>query len=87
VGAPADLAIFRIVNEPVELWDTHVQRRQWDRRLKVEATVRAGEVYRPEDLVLESEEEITRRCRLRGPEAMRYAWKTLLARRETLDEP
>lgn len=81
VGAPADLAIFRIVDEPVELWDTHVQRRTWDRRLKVEATIRAGELFRPEQLKPETEAEITQRCRMRGPEAMRFAWKTLLERR------
>jgi len=85
VGAPADLAIFRMVEEPVELWDTHVQRRIWDQRLKVEATVRAGEIFRPEDLDLEAEAEITRRCRIRGPEAMRYAWKTLLERQREKD--
>lgn len=79
VGAPADLAVFRIADEPVELWDTHVQRRTWDRRLRVEATVREGVVYRPEELAVESEEEITRRCRTRGPDAMRFSWKRLLA--------
>jgi dihydroorotase len=79
LGAPADLAIFRIADEPVELWDTHVQRRTWDRRLRVEATVREGVVYRPEELAVESEEEITRRCRKRGPDAMRFSWKRMRA--------
>lgn len=65
VGSPADLAIFTIRNEPVELWDTHQQRRQWDRRLCVEATIRGGVVYRPDELELETPEEITRRCRQR----------------------
>jgi dihydroorotase len=65
VGAPADLAIFTLRNEPVELWDTHQQRREWDRRLRVEATIRGGVVYRPEEFELETPEEITRRCRPR----------------------
>jgi dihydroorotase len=78
VGAPADLAVFSIRSEPVEMWDTHVSRRTWDRRLHVEATVREGVVYRPEALEPESEEEITRRCRLRGAEAMRFSWKAQL---------
>lgn len=82
VGAPADLAIFRMEDGPVELWDTHLQRRTGDRRLKVEATIRAGEIFRPEELEAESEAEITRRCRRRGPDAQRYAWKTLLARQQ-----
>jgi dihydroorotase len=78
VGAPADLAIFRMEEGPVELWDTHLQSRTWDRRLTVKATVRAGVVYCPEELTTETEAEIARRCRLRGPDGMRYAWKTLL---------
>jgi hypothetical protein len=45
--------------------DTHRQRREWDQRLCVEATVRGGVVYRPEEFELETPEEITRRCRLR----------------------
>jgi dihydroorotase len=65
VGTPADLAIFTLRSEPVELWDTHRQRREWDQRLCVEATVRGGVVYRPEEFELETPEEITRRCRLR----------------------
>ena len=81
VGAPADLAVFRIVDEPVELWDTHLERRTWDRRLRVEATVRAGVVYEPDTLAVETEEEITRRCRLRGPEGTRFSWKAMLAAR------
>ena len=72
VGSPADLAVFSIRNEPVQLWDTHAQQRTWDRRLHVEATVRNGVVYRPEELELETEEEITRRCRLRGPGALEH---------------
>jgi dihydroorotase len=67
IGTPADLAIFTLRNEPVELWDTHQQRREWDRRLRVEATVRGGVVYRPEEFELETPEEITRRCRQRPP--------------------
>lgn len=82
VGAPADLAVFRIVDEPVELWDTHLERRTWDRRLKIEATVVGGQVFRPEEIDVETEEAITRRCRLRGPQGMATAWKTLLAQRE-----
>jgi dihydroorotase len=81
VGAPADLAVFRIVDEPVELWDTHLERRPWDRRLKVEATVVGGQVYLPDEIDVESEEVITRRCRLRGPEGLATAWKTLRAQR------
>jgi dihydroorotase len=81
VGAPADLAIFRIVDGPVELWDTHLESRTWDRRLHVDATVRAGVVYRPESLETETEEEITRRCRLRGPEGTRFSWKAMRAAR------
>jgi dihydroorotase len=65
VGSPADLVVFTLRNEPVELWDTHSQRREWDRRLRVEATVRDGVVYRPEELEMETPEQITRRCRLR----------------------
>jgi dihydroorotase len=65
VGTPADLAIFTLQSEPVELWDTHGQRREWDRRVRVEATIRDGVVYRPEELALETPEEITRRCRMR----------------------
>lgn len=82
VGSPADLAVFQVVDEPVELWDTHAQRRTWDRRIRVEATIRAGEVYRPEDLEVETEQEITRRCRIRGPEALRFSWKALRERVE-----
>jgi dihydroorotase len=81
VGAPADLAIFRIAEEPVELWDTHLERRVWDRRLQVEATVKDGVVYHPDALATETEEEITRRCRLRGPEGTRFSWKAMLAAR------
>jgi dihydroorotase len=81
VGAPADLAVFRIADEPFEMWDTHLERRTWDRRLKVEATVVGGQVYRPGEIEVETEEAITRRCRLRGPEGMATAWKTLLAQR------
>jgi dihydroorotase len=66
VGSPADLAVFTIRNEPVELSDTHAERRTWDQRLRVEATVRGGVLYRPEDFELETREEITRRCRPRG---------------------
>lgn len=80
VGSPADLAVFSIAQEPVELWDTHMQRRDWDRRLRVEATVREGTVYRPEDWTPESEEEITRRCRVRGPDALISSWKALKER-------
>ncbi len=80
VGSPADLTVFRIANEPVEMWDAHFQRRTWDRRLKVEATIRAGVVYRPEEVEPETEEEITRRCRRRGPEALKHAWKAQLGR-------
>jgi dihydroorotase len=65
VGSPADLAVFTVRNEPVELRDTHGQRRQWDRRVNVEATVRAGVVYRPEEFAVETPEEIARRCRPR----------------------
>jgi dihydroorotase len=81
VGAPADLAVFRIVNEPVELWDTHLVMRPWDRRLRVEATVCGGNVYRPEEFVPETDEEITKRCRLRGDAGMLESWK---AQRERL---
>lgn len=80
-GSPADLALIRIANEPIEMWDAHFQRRTWDRRLKVEATVRAGIIYRPEEVEPETEEEITRRCRRRGPGGLEHAWKTQLARR------
>jgi dihydroorotase len=65
VGSPADMAIFNLRNEPVELRDTHGGRRQWDRRLSVKATVRGGVIYRPEEFEVETPEEITRRCRLR----------------------
>jgi dihydroorotase len=78
VGSPADLAIFSVVNEPVELWDTHLQPQTWDRRVQVEATVREGAVYRPEELEVETEEEITRRCRLRGPGALKHSWRAML---------
>jgi dihydroorotase len=66
VGAPADLAVFSIRSEPVEMTDAHEKTRAWDRRLRVEATVRAGVVYRPGELEAESREEIARRCRARG---------------------
>lgn len=66
VGSPADLAVFTIRSEPVELWDTHGERREWDRRLHVEATVRGGTVYQPDEFGIESPDEITRRCRVRG---------------------
>ncbi len=66
VGAPADLAVFRVCDAPVELLDTHGAARTWDRKLQVEATVRAGAAYRPHEFPLESREEITRRCRIRG---------------------
>jgi dihydroorotase len=75
VGSPADLAIFSLRSEPVELWDTHLATRNWDRRLQVEATVRSGVVYRPEELEVETEEEITRRCRLRGPDGLKLSWR------------
>jgi predicted amidohydrolase len=77
-GSPADLAVFSVVNEPVELWDTHLERRTWDRRVGVEVTVREGVVYRPEALQVETEEEITRRCRLRGPGALKHSWRKML---------
>jgi dihydroorotase len=82
IGAPADLAVFRVESEPIELWDTHFERRTWDRRLKVEATVVGGQVYRADEVEVETEEAITRRCRLRGPEGMATAWKTMLAQHE-----
>lgn len=82
VGSPADLAIFRIANEPVVMWDTHYVRRTWDRRVKVEATVKGGVVYRPEEFELETEEELTRRCRIRGPEALKFSWKANLPQEE-----
>lgn len=82
VGSPADLAIFRIAEEPVVMWDTHYVRRTWDRRLKVEATVKGGVVYRPEELEVESEEALTRRCRIRGPEALKFSWKANLPQEE-----
>jgi len=69
-GAPADLAVFRLADEPVELWDTHRQLRRGTRRLRVEATIRAGAVYRPHDLDGETPEEITRRCRWRGDDRL-----------------
>lgn len=87
VGAPADLAVFSVRSEPVELWDTHLSRRAWDRRLRVEATVRGGVVYRPEELEAESEEEITRRCRLRGPEGLKHSWKAQLAQQGLAARP
>jgi dihydroorotase len=65
VGSSADLAVFTVRSEPVELRDTHGQCRGWDRRLYVEATVRGGVVYRPEEFAVETPEEITRRCRPR----------------------
>lgn len=65
VGSPADLAVFSLAAEPVELPDTHQQARRWDRRLRVEATFREGTEYRAEEWVPESREEVTRRCRLR----------------------
>jgi dihydroorotase len=80
VGSPADLAVFSLRSEPVELWDTHGQRREWDQRLCVEATVRSGVVYRPEELEVETEEAITRRCRLRGPGARAHSWQATLER-------
>lgn len=83
VGNPADLAIFRMVEEPIVLWDTHYQRREWNRRLHVDASVRAGVVYRSGELVRESEEEITRRCRLRGSAALAGSWKAGLPRNGT----
>lgn len=78
VGSPADLAIFTIRNEAVEMWDTHVQRRHWDRKLHVEATICGGMVYRPEEVELESEETITRRCRKRGADAWATSWRKML---------
>ncbi|MBM3459397.1 MAG: amidohydrolase family protein, partial [Armatimonadetes bacterium] len=71
VGAPADLAVFRIRDEPIRMLDTHSGVRNWDRQLRVEATVRAGVIYRPEEQRLESREEITRRCRTRGDDPNR----------------
>jgi predicted amidohydrolase len=78
VGRPADLAVFSIVPGPTELWDTHLQHRTWDRRVRMEATVRDGTIYRPDELEVETEEEITRRCRLRGPGALKHSWRALL---------
>jgi dihydroorotase len=66
VGSPADLAVFRIEEEPVELLDTHGEARSWNRRVQVGATIREGRVIRPDELVGETREAITRRCRLRG---------------------
>jgi dihydroorotase len=80
LGAPADLAVFSLREEPVTLWDTHVAQRHWDRRLHVEATVRAGVVYHPDEFQNESEDEITRRCRVRGPEALKHSWRAMLER-------
>ncbi len=71
VGTPADMAIFTLRSEPVELWDTHQQRRRWDQSLRVEATIRGGIVYRPEELTPETPEQITRRCRPRQPDTMK----------------
>ncbi len=80
VGSPADLALFSIRSEPVELWDTHLGKRTWDRRLRVSGTVRGGVLYRPAELEVETEEEITRRCRLRGPDGLRHSWRAMLER-------
>jgi dihydroorotase len=87
VGSPADLAVFSIASEPVELWDAHVSRRTWDRRLRVEATVRAGTVYRPEELEVETEAEITRRCRLRGPDGLTHSWRAMRERAARGEDP
>jgi dihydroorotase len=81
VGSPADLAVFTVENEPIDLWDTHLEERTGDRRLKVQATIVRGEVYRPEEWVLEAEEEVTRRCRLRGYEGPLTEWRRQLAAR------
>lgn len=66
VGNPADLALFTLDSELVELPDTHGEVRAWDRRLRVMATIREGVVYHPEEWETETREEITRRCRIRG---------------------
>jgi dihydroorotase len=68
VGAPADLAVVAVVEEPVLLPDTHGVTRRAERRLVVPATLRAGRLYHAAEWEPESRETITRRCRLRGPE-------------------
>lgn len=82
VGSPADLVVFTLRSEEVELWDTHLTTRRAHQRLCVETTVCGGHIFRPDDLQTETEDDITRRCRLRGPDGLRHSWR---AQREQAD--
>jgi dihydroorotase len=62
VGGEADLAILRLEEGEVTLWDTHGGTRRAARRLVAEATVRAGQLFRTADIPAEGREAIERRA-------------------------
>jgi dihydroorotase len=64
-GAPADVALFTLESGEFPFQDSHGGTRVGDRRLTPRLTVRAGRVFRPEELIQETAEELTRRSRPR----------------------
>jgi dihydroorotase len=64
-GSPADVAVFTLEAGEFPFTDAHGQTRTGSRRLATRLTVRAGRVFRPDDLVQETKEELARRSRPR----------------------
>ena len=66
VGAEADIAVLEVVEAPVELTDSYGVTRQWDRRLRASATIRAGRRLDPAALGPRSHHPIPIRSTLTG---------------------
>ncbi len=80
-GSPADVTLFHVASEATVLWDTHGGRRATDRRIRVDAVWRDGIAVDLAALLHESEADITRRCRLRGPDGLTHSWRAALKAR------
>ena len=66
VGAEADIAVLEVVEAPVELTDSYGVTRQWDRRLRASATIRAGRRLDPAALGPRSHHPVPHRSTLTG---------------------
>lgn len=64
-GSPADVAVFAVEEGEFPFRDAHGGTRLGRRRLTARLTVRAGRVWRPEELTQETPEELARRSRPR----------------------
>jgi dihydroorotase len=70
-GSPADVAVFAAEEGEFPFRDAHGGIRVGRRRLVTRLTVRAGRVWRPEELTQETREELARRSRPRRKSAPR----------------